>query len=315
MSANELVTSELKTIRDYLRLAVSRFHATEIHCGHGTDSLWDEAVYLVFHAASLPFDADQRVFDACLTHEEREHIMALIEMRTIQKIPMPYLTHEAWFCGLPFYVDERVLIPRSPIGELIEKGFQPWIGEQHGFQSWLGEDASVNRILDLCAGSGCIGIACAVAFPNAVVDLADLSTDALEVAQINVDRHDLHEQVRVVESDVFSALKGERYDLIVSNPPYVDADEMDALPDEYRHEPELGLAAGDDGLDIVRRILKEAANHLTDHGLLVVEVGASELALIAAYPNVPFTWVEFENGGQGVFVLTAQQLKENAAEF
>lgn len=315
MSGSTSITDELITIRDFLRLAVSRFNESDVHCGHGTDSLWDEAVYLVFHGAHLPMDSDQRVLDARLTHDEKKHILNLIEKRSQNKVPLAYLTNEAWFCGLPFYVDERVLIPRSPIAELIEQGFQPWINQAMGYGSWLGDEAPVSRILDLCTGSGCIGIACAMAFPDAQVDVTDISPDALDVAQMNVNKHGVTDQVFVIESDLFEALGNERYDIIVSNPPYVDADEMDALPSEYHHEPELGLAAGVDGLDIVKRILKKAGDHLTENGILIVEVGASEDALVEQYPDVPFTWLEFERGGSGVFLLTAQQIRECASQF
>lgn len=309
------VTQDLHTLRDYIRWAVSRFHEADIHCGHGTDSLWDEAVYLVFYGAHLPIDSDGRVLDARLTSTEKKHVLDLIEKRSSEKIPVAYLINEAWFCGLPFYVDERVLIPRSPIAELIEQEFQPWLGQQKGYGAWLGDDVSVHRILDLCTGSGCIGIACALAFPEAQVDITDISPDALVVAQMNVNKHGVADQVYVIESDLFEALGNERYDIIVSNPPYVDADEMTALPTEFRHEPELGLAAGVDGLDIVKRILKKAGDHLTDDGILIVEVGLSEDALVEQYPNVPFIWLEFERGGSGVFLLTAKQLAEHAADF
>lgn len=315
MFGSPSITDELVTIRDYLRFAVSCFHQADIFCGHGTDSLWDEATYLVFHGARLPIDADQRVLDARLTLDEKKRILNLIEKRSVEKIPAPYLTNEAWFCGLSFYVDERVLIPRSPMAELIEQGFQPWIENEKGYGAWLGEDAPVHRILDLCTGSGCIGIACAMAFPDAQIDIVDISSDALKVAQVNVDKHGVTDQVCVIESDLFAALGNERYDIIISNPPYVDEAEIDDLPPEYHHEPMLGLAAGKDGLDIVKKILKQAGDHLTENGILVVEVGISDQALIDQYPDVPFTWLEFERGGNGVFLLTAQQVKECASQF
>jgi ribosomal protein L3 glutamine methyltransferase len=292
------IEDDLITIRDFMRWGVSRLTQEQAFCGHGTDSLWDEVVHLVFSSLHLPWNTDQRVLDARLTREERKRLVEQIEKRSRDKIPNAYLLNEAWFCDLPFYVDQRVLIPRSPIAELIQHEFEPWLAGRN-----------VTHILDLCAGSGCIGIACALTFPEANVDLVDISSDAIAVAQINIEKHAVQAQVKVIESNLFGGLT-QRYDIIVSNPPYVDAVEMAALPAEYRHEPVLGLAAGEDGLDIAHRILREAKNYLTDNGLLIVEVGASEEALINAYPEVPFTWLEFANGGSGVFLLTAQQVKE-----
>ncbi|MCC7517481.1 MAG: 50S ribosomal protein L3 N(5)-glutamine methyltransferase, partial [Pseudomonadales bacterium] len=231
---------------------------------------------------------------------ELEQLEAVREQRIGQRIPTPYITGEAWFCGMPFHVDRRVLIPRSPLGELIQDGFYPWV------------QAEPARILDLCCGSACIAIACALAFPAALVDAADISRDALDVARTNVDRYQLQERVRLLDSDLFAALAGQRYELIVCNPPYVDAEDMDSLPEEYRHEPALALASGFDGLDFTRRLLREAAAHLTDDGVLFVEVGNSAAALEAAFPTVPFLWLAFENGGEGVFMLTAAELRDFA---
>ncbi len=289
--------SNLSSIRDFLRWATSRFNEAGLSYGHGTDSSWDEAVALVLSALHLSHDVDRSVLDARLTQTERDKVCELIERRVSERVPVPYLTHEAWFAGLSFYVDERVLVPRSPIAELIEHQFQPWV-----------DPDQVQTILDLCTGSGCIAIACAKAFPDSEVHASDISTDALAVAKINVLRHEVEDQVILHHADIFTDVPELKYDIIVSNPPYVDAAEMAALPAEYHHEPRLGLAAGEDGLDIALKILKQARHYLSPHGILVVEVGNSEHALIEAFPDVPFTWLEFQRGGGGVFLLTAEQL-------
>ena len=290
--------TELKTIRDYIRLATSKFNAAGIYYGHGTDNAWDEAIALVLHTLHLPPDIDPAVLDARLLEEERKKLAELIDIRADKRIPVPYLTHEAYFSGLSYYVDDRVLIPRSPIAELIENQFAPWI-----------EEEKVNHILDLCTGSGCIAIACAKAFPDAEVDASDISADALAVAKINVLRHGVEDQVKLIESDLFAALPKTKYDIIVSNPPYVSAEEMGELPQEYKHEPELALASGTLGLDAAIKILKIAREYLQPHGILVVEVGNSEHALAEQFPEIPFTWLEFQRGGGGVFLLTAEQLR------
>lgn len=296
--------TDLKTIKDFLRIATTNFNAAGLYYGHGTDNAWDEAVALVLHTLHLPHNINPAVLDARLTQDERKKLGELIDTRVEKKIPVPYLTHEAWFSGLPYYVDERVLIPRSPIAELIENHFEPWINAEN-----------VHNILDLCTGSGCIAIACANAFPDASVDAGDISSDALAVAKVNVLRHAIGDQVQLHESDLLSAIPEKKYDIIVSNPPYVNAEDMFTLPQEFLHEPKLGLAAGTDGLDFAIRILKDAGKYLQPHGILVVEVGNSEHALAEKFPNVPFTWLEFERGGGGVFMLTAEQLAEHQAEF
>lgn len=291
--------SELQTIRDFLRYATSRFNQAGLYFGHGTDNAWDEAAALILHALHLPHDISQQVLDARLTSEERTHLAELINRRVEKRVPLAYLTNEAWFAGLSFYVDERVLVPRSPIAELIENHFQPWVKPE-----------KVHHILDLCTGSGCIAIALANFFPEAEVDASDISDDALAVTKINLLRHGLEDQINVHKADLFNGIPNKKYDLIVSNPPYVSQQEMSELPQEYRHEPSLGLAAGTEGLDIVRRILDSASQYLAKDGVLVVEVGNSETALADAYPNTAFTWPEFERGGGGVFVLTAEQVRE-----
>ncbi|MGB1092482.1 MAG: 50S ribosomal protein L3 N(5)-glutamine methyltransferase [Oceanobacter sp.] len=295
----EQAIHELKTVQDMLRWAVSRMNEAGIYFGHGTDNPWDEARLLVTHALHLPWDMAIEWYSSVLTEEERTQVADLVATRIETRMPAPYLTEEAWFCGKPYKVDQRVLIPRSPIAEMINQGFAPWWKNNHAPQ----------RILDLCTGSGCIGIACAHAFDEAQVELLDLSFDALAVAEENIYRHGLEDRVTAMQSDLFAAADG-RYDLIVSNPPYVDADDMASLPEEFLHEPEMALAAGDDGLDLVRIMLAEAEQYLTDDGLLVVEVGNSCIALADAYPELPFVWPSFKQGGHGVFVLQASDLKK-----
>jgi ribosomal protein L3 glutamine methyltransferase len=294
--------SELFTVRDFLRYAATRFNQAGLYYGHGTDNAWDEAAALIIHSLHLPHDLLSMILDARLVEDERTRLLELIHQRVDKRIPLAYLTHEAWFSGMSFYVDERVLIPRSPIAEMIENGFRPWVN---------GED--VHHVLDLCTGSACIAIALAKAFPDAQVDATDISDDALTVAKINVLRHNVIDEVQCYKSDLFADLPAKKYDLIVSNPPYVSQQEMGELPEEYRHEPELGLEAGQEGLDIVKRILLEAVDYLSPNGVLVVEVGNSEHALAEAFPETPFTWVSFERGGDGVFLLTSAQLQEHHA--
>ena len=285
------------TVAQLISFAAERFAIAELWFGHGTDNAVDEAAELVFFAAGLRHDQADEAYGQVLKPEQRTAALELIERRIRERVPAAYLTHRMWFAGHEFYVDERVLVPRSPIAELIEARFQPWI-----------DAGKVKRVLDIGTGSGCIAIASAFAFPKAKVDAADISTDALQVTAMNIERHAVQKRVRAVRSDVFDALQGERYDVIVTNPPYVGDEEMAGLPEEYRREPLTGLHGGRDGLDIVHRILDQAAAHLQPHGILIVEVGNSEDALVAARPRTLFTWLEFERGGGGVFVLTKEQL-------
>jgi len=290
---------ELTTIRDLMRWGASCFNHAGLSFGHGTDNAFDEALMLVSHALHLPLQFPERYLAAHVTAEERDAALALIQQRIETRKPAAYLTHEAWFAGLPFYVDERVLVPRSPLAERIE----------HGFEPWLRSDA-IEQVLDLCTGSGCIAIACAAHFENAHVDAVDISDDALAVARRNVERHGLQDWVQVIKSDLYAAVEMRRYQLIISNPPYVSDEEMQQLPDEYRHEPQIGLAAGSEGLDVVIGILARAASHLEADGILVVEVGNGRELLSECFPDVPFLWLEFERGGHGVFLLDAQQVQQ-----
>ncbi|WP_396586824.1 50S ribosomal protein L3 N(5)-glutamine methyltransferase [Bermanella sp. R86510] len=295
--------TELDSILDWVRFAASEFERNQLFYGHGTDNPWDEALALVTACLHMPVSISKEQAFCKLTTDERQEVAKFIEERVQSRKPVAYITNQAWFCGMPFYVDERVLVPRSPIAELIQNRFSPWL-----------DGRKPTRILDLCCGSGCIGIAALQAFPHAQLDLADLSRDALDVAEINIERHGLFDQVAAIESDLFDQLHP-GYDLIISNPPYVDFDDLADMPEEFHHEPEMGLGSGNDGLDITRRILAQASDYLAADGVLVVEVGNSWVNLEAAFPSVPFTWVEFEHGGHGVFVMTKQELEQHQAQF
>ncbi len=295
----EGATKELSTMTDFMRWGASRFVDAKLSYSHGMSSPLDESVYLVLRALNLPVDTPDVYWQSKLTSTEKNSIIALLKRRIEERIPAAYLTQEGWFAGLKFFVDKRVLVPRSPIAEMIENQFQPWVIPDE-----------VENILDLCTGSGCIGIACAYAFPFAEVDLADLSEDALDVARINIEKHDAAEQVSAIQSDLFSNIGDRRYDIIVTNPPYVDEDDINTMSDEFHHEPKLGLSSGNDGLDCTRQILAQASQYLNDEGILVVEVGNSQHVLVEEYPDVPFQWIDFERGGDGVFMLTKLQLQE-----
>lgn len=297
MTPSDEAFHSLETLADFVRWGASRFAAAGLHFGHGTDNAVDEALVLVRHALHLDHRAPPELYGARLTPGEKRVVLELFERRIVERLPAPYLTGEAWFAGLPFYVDSRVLVPRSPFAELIEVGFTPWV-----------EAGQVTRVLDLCTGSGCIAIACALAFPEAQVDAVDICPEALEVADRNAVRHGVEEQVELLEGDLWAPLAGRRYEIIVSNPPYVSDEEMAALPPEYGHEPVLGLRSGPEGLDMVARIISGAREHLAPGGVLVVEVGSAAAAVADAWPELPFTWLEFAHGGAGVFLLTAEDL-------
>lgn len=298
------ITDQLLTLRDYVRWGASQFVKAGLFFGHGTDNALDEALMLVLHAVHLDYSLSDAYLDTHLTSEEKQAIFELFKRRINERVPAAYLTGHMHFAGLDFIVSSDVLVPRSPIAELIHNGFEPWVDSAH-----------INSVLDLCTGSGCIGIACAYAFEHADVDLVDISEKAIAVAEQNIQKHDLADRVTALESDVYKGLQGRRYDLIVSNPPYVSTDEYQALPEEYLQEPKLGLESGEDGMDVVAEILLGALNHLNPNGNLIVEVGASAELLMARCPDVPFTWLDFEHGGDGVFLLTAEQLAEYRTSF
>ena len=291
-------TAELHTVRDWLRYAVSAFNEADLTFGHGSSNAYDEAVYLTLHTLHLPLDTLEPFLDARLTLQEKAVLMALLKQRVEQKIPAAYLTHEAWLGEFKFYVDERVIVPRSFIAELLRERLFPWVADAD----------NTTAVLDLCTGSGCLAILAAHAFPNALVDAVDLSPEALQVAARNVADYGLQDRINLIQSDLFAHLNGRQYDIIISNPPYVDAESVSALPPEYLHEPKLALGSGSDGLDATREILRQAASYLTEHGILIVEIGHNRDVLEAAYPELPFTWLEVSAGDEFVFLLHRNDL-------
>ncbi|WP_028454251.1 50S ribosomal protein L3 N(5)-glutamine methyltransferase [Chitinilyticum litopenaei] len=293
--------STLTTIRDLHRFAVSRFQIAELFYGHGTDNAWDEAAYLILATLKLPLDRLEAVYDARLLPTELEQVLGVLQTRVETRKPAAYLTKEAFLGDYRFYVDERVIVPRSFIAEILNHG---------GLAPWIEYPELVHRAVDLCTGSGCLAILLADHFPDAQIDAVDLSSDALDVAEINVADYHLGERIDLLDGDLYEPLEGEKYDLIISNPPYVDAHSMDELPDEYRHEPEMALGSGEDGLDITRRIIEKASEHLTEQGVLVVEIGHNRDVLEASYPELPFVWLDTESGDGFVFLLTRNMLLE-----
>jgi ribosomal protein L3 glutamine methyltransferase len=296
----DLAQDELLTVRDLLRFGVSRFNEAKLFFGHGSTNAYDEAVYLLLHTLHLPIDQLDPWLDARVLESERDLVLSIFKRRVKERLPAAYLTNEAWLGEHKFYVDKRVIVPRSYIAELLRDDLQPWIQDAE----------SVDSVLDLCTGSGCLAILAALSFPNAVVEAVDLSPDALDVARRNIQDYRLESRVKLIESDMNKALKNRKYDLIISNPPYVTEESMGALPDEYRHEPMMALASGEDGLDHVRVILENAPKHLKDDGVLIVEVGHNREGVEAAFPDIPFVWPETSAGDGVVFLLNKAEIEE-----
>lgn len=291
-------STQLRTVRDCVRFAMSRFNQAGLFFGHGSDNAYDEAVYLILQTLHLPLDQLEPFLDARLSSSEMQNVLNILSRRVNERVPAAYLTHEAWLGEHRFYVDERVIVPRAFIAELLHEQLAPWVSEPD----------AVNSVLDLCTGSGCLAILAAMAFPDAKIDAADLSPDALAVAAINVSNYQFDDQIELVLSDLFSGLSGRKYDLILSNPPYVNAASVAALPEEYRHEPAMALGSGEDGLDATRVILAQAREHLNPDGILVVEIGHNREALETTYPHLPFTWLDTSAGDQHVFLLRREEL-------
>lgn len=289
---------ELLTLRDLIRYGVSRLNAAQVALGHGSDNAWDETVYLVLHALHLPLDTLEPFLDARVLDEERNRVLDLIDRRVTERVPAAYLTNEAWLRGHRFYVDTRVIVPRSPIAELLDEGLSPWVQDAQ----------AVDSVLDMCTGSGCLAILSALAFPYAQVDAVDVSPDALEVARRNVDDYGLGDRLALHQSDLFDSLPERRYDVIVCNPPYVNSGSMDVLPQEYRHEPQLALAGGADGMDLVRRILQAAPRYLSENGVLVLEIGHERDFFEAAFPELSPVWLDTEQASDQLLLLTREQL-------
>jgi ribosomal protein L3 glutamine methyltransferase len=290
--------SQLHTFRDLLRFSVSRLNEAGLFFGHGSSNAYDEAAYLILHTLHLPPDQMETFLDAHLTNMEVSQVLGIVKRRALEKIPAAYLTQEAWLGDFSFYVDKRVLVPRSFIAELLREQLSPWVSDP----------SSVHSVLDLCTGSGCLAILLAHAFENATIDATDISDEALEVANKNVEDYDLNQRVHLLQSDLFCALEGRLYDLIISNPPYVNAESMASLPKEYLHEPRSALASGNDGLEATKEILKRAADYLTNEGMLIVEIGHNRAALEESFPQTPFTWLETSAGDGFVFMLTRDHL-------
>lgn len=292
-------TKGLSSISDFIRFTASYLGHKDVYFGHGTDSAYDEAVNLILASLNLSNDFDKHLWSSALTESEKSFIIDRLKLRVEKNIPVPYILKEAWFAGYSFYVDSRVIIPRSPIAEIIEEEFSPWI-----------EPEKITKVLDLCTGSGCIGIATALSLEEVEVDAVDISDDAIAVANTNVENYDLDDRVEIIKSDLFTELSGKKYDIIISNPPYVSSQEYNDLPKEYSHEPQQALLAEDEGLAFANKILAKAGDYLNPHGILILEVGSAMYALEEKYPQAPFTWVQFDRGGDGVLLMTAKELED-----